>query len=143
MKKSLYSSAIILAAASLLSACSSSTTITTQEQLDREPAPAYVAVHHTVLFEFDSYQAPEEIDLIIQPHVDYLMKHPERSILLQGQTDKVGHADYNYILGQRRAMTVKQAFLNAGIPESQLKLSSIASASSSRRAQPRAVHIVY
>lgn len=144
MKNSYLSAAMALAATAFLTACSSTQTVEHEEHVEESPSTApYVVIHHTVLFAFDSYEAPEKLDLLIEPHVDYLLKYPNRSVLLQGQTDLVGEDGYNYVLGQRRAMTVKEAFVNAGIPESQIRISSIASSNSKRRLEPRAVHIVY
>lgn len=45
----------------------------------------------------------------------FLSKYPNRSVVIEGHTDSVGSASYNYSLSQRRADSVKTFLLNQGV----------------------------
>src|SRR5690606_13068054 len=47
---------------------------------------------------------------------EVLEKNPQSRIMIEGHTDSVGSATYNYGLAQRRADAVKNALLSQGIP---------------------------
>lgn len=61
----------------------------------------------------DSYRVLDEV-------VRSLMAYPEVRVEIQGYTDSVGKATYNQDLSQRRAESVKQYIVNAGIDPSRL-----------------------
>ncbi len=46
---------------------------------------------------------------------DFLRDHPDRSVMVEGHTDSFGNADYNMVLSERRADSVKQALVERGI----------------------------
>jgi outer membrane protein OmpA-like peptidoglycan-associated protein len=151
MIKTQYLLPLVALSALTLSACSmfnsSSQSVSSSEATERSvaentQAPPYIPVYHTVLFAFDSFEAPAGLNDLVSPHIQYLKQNPDRVVLLQGTTDEVGEPPYNYELGKHRAQTVKQAFVDAGISPERIRTTSIASAMSSR-ATPRAVHIVY
>jgi OmpA-OmpF porin, OOP family len=52
---------------------------------------------------------------------DYMIKHPEKKILISAHTDDVGGTKENLALSQRRAATVKKHILSKGIHEDRLK----------------------
>jgi OOP family OmpA-OmpF porin len=46
---------------------------------------------------------------------DFLQKHPDRNVLIEGHTDSVGTAEYNMLLSERRADSVRKALMDRGI----------------------------
>jgi outer membrane protein OmpA-like peptidoglycan-associated protein len=53
--------------------------------------------------------------LTIDKLSDFLEKHPDRNVLIEGHTDNVGKADFNMFLSQRRADAVRTALLERGV----------------------------
>ena len=53
--------------------------------------------------------------LTIDKLSNFLEKHPDRNVLVEGHTDSVGKAEYNVLLSQRRADAVSKALLERGI----------------------------
>lgn len=75
----------------------------------------------SIYFDFDSSAIRNEHRSLIESHSGYLKAKPNRSVQIQGNTDARGSREYNIGLGQRRAESVRQAFLLLGIPGSQLE----------------------
>lgn len=51
-----------------------------------------------------------------------LKEDPKRKVLAEGYCDSRGTANYNLILGERRAKAVKQYLVKAGAPTSQIEV---------------------
>ncbi|PLZ00189.1 peptidoglycan-associated lipoprotein [Burkholderia sp. WAC0059] len=79
----------------------------------------------SVYFDFDSYTVKDDYQSLLQAHAQYLKTHPERHILIQGNTDERGTSEYNLALGQKRAEAVRQALLLLGVPDSQVEAVSL------------------
>eukprot|EP01032_Pedospumella_encystans_P036505 gene36505-41313_t len=75
---------------------------------------ASVLAQRSVYFDFDSYVVREDGKPVVQNHSDYLTKNAKRSILIQGNTDERGGAEYNLALGQKRAEAVRKAMTALG-----------------------------
>ena len=60
---------------------------------------------------------------VISAHAGYLkaFQKQKASVIIQGNTDDRGTAEYNLALGQRRSEAVKKALMNQGVSESQLE----------------------
>jgi peptidoglycan-associated lipoprotein len=100
-----------------------------------ETAPAAVAVLESnpltdpsnllskrgVYFDFDKYNIKPEFSELIAAHAQYLVQHPEISITLEGNADERGSHEYNLSLGQKRAVSVKQALNVLGVSDTQLE----------------------
>ncbi len=75
-----------------------------------------------VLFKFDSDEVDEEFEEALIRMAAYLMQPPGfKSLTVEGHTDSVGSSAYNKGLSQRRANSVRQVFLDAGLPLSKVK----------------------
>ena len=57
----------------------------------------------------------------MQAHAEYLAKHPNRNVRLEGNADERGSIEYNLALGQRRADGVKKMLLVGGAKEGQIE----------------------
>lgn len=51
----------------------------------------------------------------MQKLADFLLQHPQQNVLVEGYTDSVGSDNFNQVLSERRAYSVRTALLDAGI----------------------------
>ncbi|OAJ35453.1 OmpA family protein [Piscirickettsia salmonis] len=82
--------------------------------------PNAVMAKRVVYFGFDQYSVGKTDHDIVQSNVDYLLKHPKQKVLLEGYTDPRGSSQYNLNLGQKRANSIKDALLSAGVGSQQV-----------------------
>lgn len=77
----------------------------------------------SIFFEFDSYTLDPKYATTIAAHATYLKTfHTQKAdIIIQGNTDDRGTAEYNLALGQKRSESVKRALLAQGVNESQVE----------------------
>lgn len=77
----------------------------------------------SIYFELDSYTVDPKYASTITTHAAYLkaFQKQKASVVIQGNTDDRGTAEYNLALGQRRSEAVKKALLAQGVGESQLE----------------------
>ena len=128
MNKTLrYTAAIAaIAAIALLSACASNKTATDNNAVktvdvtngigaDGVPAPQARSVY----FDLDRYTVRTDGQPIVRAHSEFLNKNRNQHVLLQGNTDERGTAEYNLALGQRRSEAVKNAMSALGVNTSQ------------------------
>jgi peptidoglycan-associated lipoprotein len=87
--------------------------------------PVTPLVKHMLFFEYDSHALPANTQIVIAAHVRYLIQNPSQKILIEGSADESGDAKYNFALGLKRALIIKDAFTNNGIGETQLIAKSI------------------
>lgn len=77
---------------------------------------------HTVYFNFDSSEILPDDRPIVLAHAKYLVAHPNVKVVLQGNTDERGTAEYNIALGERRAKAVSQLMQLQGVARSQIQV---------------------
>ena len=99
-------------------------TVETQS-IDPLNDPKGVLANRSVYFDFDSYVVRADGKPVVENHSAYLVKNKQRSILIQGNTDERGGAEYNLALGQKRAEAVRKAMTTLGVPESQIEAVSL------------------
>lgn len=77
----------------------------------------------SIFFEFDSYTIDPKYASTIAAHANYLKTfHAQKAdIIIQGNTDDRGTAEYNLALGQKRSESVKRALIAQGVNESQVE----------------------
>lgn len=129
-----------LSMAGVLAACSSAKTagnasnepaISTQHQPVAQAAvdplndPNSPLAKRNVYFDFDQYTVKSDYQSLLQQHAQYLMQHPARHVLIQGNTDERGTSEYNLALGQKRAEAVRQALTTLGVSDTQLEAVSL------------------
>ena len=77
----------------------------------------------SIYFMFNSYTIDPKYAPIISAHAQYLktFQRQKAAIIIQGNTDDRGTAEYNLALGQKRSQAVKQALVAQGVSESQVE----------------------
>ena len=141
--------AFIVTAAALLSACSSPVKLNDTPVVDASNSksaqaadpravngvdasamdelndPKGVLAKRSVYFDFDSYVVREGDKAVVSNHSGYLNKNKARKVLIQGNTDERGGAEYNLALGQKRAEAVRKSMGALGVPEAQMEAVSL------------------
>jgi len=69
----------------------------------------------TVYFSFDSSKIPENVLRILKENVKYLKANPDLNVVIEGHCDERGTIEYNLALGQKRAVKVKEYYVQMGI----------------------------
>lgn len=75
----------------------------------------------SVYFDYDKSVVREEYLPLVEAHAAFLLRNPDKGVLLEGNTDNRGSTEYNLALGQRRANAVRDIMSAGGVPESQLE----------------------
>ena len=77
----------------------------------------------SIYFEFDSYTLDPKYASTISAHASYLKSFQKQkaTVIIQGNTDDRGTAEYNIALGQKRSEAVKKALIAQGVSESQVE----------------------
>ncbi len=103
-----------------------------------------------VLFDTNEDTLKPGADEIVSRLSQFLQKHPEVKVRIEGHTDSTGSDSYNESLSQRRADAVAMALEHRGIPQSQIqavgrgKSAPVASNDTSAgRQQNRRVEIIF
>lgn len=129
MKNTIQSAALLLAALTL-TACATKVPLDGSAQTDVKtvdvtngigsdgvPAPAARSVY----FDTDSYIVRADGQSVVNSHADFLIKNRGQRVMIQGNTDERGTAEYNLALGQRRSEAVRQALSLRGVQANQLE----------------------
>lgn len=77
---------------------------------------------YTILFDLNSNGLNEAYKGELLSFAEYLHKHPEKKIHVDGFTCELGSAEYNVALGQRRAYAVAKYLESKGVPSKQIVL---------------------
>ena len=76
-------------------------------------------------FGFNQDEITPADQAIVKQHADYLLAHPEYTLLIAGHTDNRGPKTYNQRLSEARAGKVAQLLEADGVPKSQLHISAM------------------
>lgn len=87
--------------------------------------PQGVLAKRSVYFDYDSYVVKPEYQQVVENHSKFLQSNRARKIIIQGNTDDRGGAEYNLALGQKRAEAVRKSLSLLGVPESQMEAVSL------------------
>jgi peptidoglycan-associated lipoprotein len=92
------------------------------------PAPAMTealkAALADVYFDYDRFVIRNESQKILEANARVLKSKDGWKLLVEGHCDERGTADYNLVLGERRAQAVKRYLQNLGVSASQVQITS-------------------
>ena len=74
-----------------------------------------------IYFAFDSSELTEDSNEGIDAIYNFLFDNKEVMITLEGHTDDIGNEEYNMLLSERRAASVRQALIDKGINGDRIK----------------------
>lgn len=103
------------------SAAGAQTTSVSPAQIDELNNSNGPLSKRSIYFDFDSYIVKSDYQPLLQAHAQYLRSHPNRHVLIQGNTDERGTTEYNLALGERRSQAVLHDLETLGVPDSQLE----------------------
>ena len=75
---------------------------------------------NVVYFDFNKYDVKAEYRDMLQGMADTLKQYPSIVVLIAGNCDERGTAEYNQALGERRARAVYDYMVRLGVPAEQL-----------------------
>jgi len=93
-----------------------------KEQTMRARAAEQIATDLTdIHFDFDRYSIRQEDRKILSGNVGYLLKNKNVKIVIEGNCDERGTAEYNLALGDKRAQEAKKFLVNSGVDRKRIK----------------------
>lgn len=81
-----------------------------------------VLENDTVYFSYNSSEITSEMRSVIDKHLNFLKKHTDIKVILEGHTDERGSNSYNVVLGEKRAQSIKDILSQAGVPDTQVEI---------------------
>jgi len=73
-----------------------------------------------ILFDFDRSEIKPQYYSVLDDVAVMLSRNPEAKVEIKGHTDNIGTAEYNRILSEKRARTVKNYFVRKGVEKDRL-----------------------
>ena len=92
-----------------------------QRQREEERAARQEFVNENVYFGFDDSSLTKKAREILAEKVEWLRNNSDVEVVIEGHCDERGTKEYNMALGQRRAQSIKNFLVNAGIDPSRLE----------------------
>ncbi len=74
-----------------------------------------------IYFDFDKSNVRPDAREVLKANADYFLKNSAATIIIEGNCDERGTAEYNMALGQRRAQEAKKYLVNLGVKGSSIK----------------------
>ncbi|KPQ15017.1 MAG: peptidoglycan-associated lipoprotein Pal [Rhodobacteraceae bacterium HLUCCO18] len=87
----------------------------------RSPAYFNTVVGDRVLFEVDQSTLNADAMATLDDQASWLLSNPEYTALIEGHADEQGTREYNLALGARRASSVRDYLVAAGVPDDRLR----------------------
>ena len=73
-------------------------------------------------FKFYKYDLDERSKKVLRENAEYLKKHPNAKIEIQGHCDERGSNNYNIALGERRANSTKKFLMDLGVSKDRMHI---------------------
>jgi peptidoglycan-associated lipoprotein len=83
--------------------------------------PSSPLFEKSVYFGFDEYTVQTKYQKMLSAHAGYLKVNPKQKIIIQGNTDERGTAEYNLALGQCRSDAVRKSLNLMGVSDDQME----------------------
>jgi peptidoglycan-associated lipoprotein len=75
----------------------------------------------SIYFGLDEFTVETKYQKMLSAHAGYLKANPKQKIIIQGNTDDRGTAEYNLALGQRRSDAVRKSLNLMGVSNDQME----------------------
>lgn len=92
-----------------------------RRRIEEEKAARQEFRNEHVYFGFDDASLTKKAREILSEKAEWLRKNSDVEVIIEGHCDERGTKEYNMALGQRRAQSIKNYLVNAGIDESRLE----------------------
>ena len=89
------------------------------------PVPPAGVFHADIYFDFKSTRLRADAARLLQDKAAQMERTSTWVVLIQGYADSQGPVEYNRLLAQRRAESVKQFLVELGVPETSIKVVTI------------------
>lgn len=90
----------------------------------REQARTAAAGLRDAFFAYDSWDLDKENMLTLTESANWLLTHRDARLRIEGHCDERGSADYNLVLGERRALAVREFLTDLGVATQRLAIMS-------------------
>lgn len=74
-----------------------------------------------IYFAFDSYTLSKTMFVLVDANAELLKQNLDVKVILEGNTDAYGSDEYNFALGNKRAIAVKEALMVRGISKDRIQ----------------------
>jgi len=91
--------------------------------LARKPKPVVkekIIIPDHILFDFDSSVVKPMFSIVLEEIAKILQQKSNKGLVIEGHTDSIGTAEYNQLLSERRANTIKEFLVSKGLSASSL-----------------------
>ena len=125
--KRMFSVAIVLAAAAACTkepppATTSNTGFGSEQTTPRSSGTGGdSSMFRTIYFDFDSSTLTADARSGLKANADYLKSNSSVAVVIEGNTDERGSAEYNLALGNKRAEAVQRALRLLGVKDTQME----------------------
>lgn len=79
----------------------------------------------SIYFDFDRSEVKSEFSEMIRQQAEFMKAHNQVVLTLEGNADERGSAEYNLVLGSRRANAVRKSIMAAGVSGDRIKVVSM------------------
>lgn len=79
----------------------------------------------SVYFDFDKFNIKPDMQGVIDESVVIIKENSEMKVLIEGNTDEFGSDEYNFALGNKRALAVKAALVLRGVDKNIIQVVSL------------------
>lgn len=87
-----------------------------------EPSEGAAAALQDIHFDYDKYNLTDEAADVMARNAEYLMKHSDIGVLVEGHCDERGTEEYNLALGEKRALAARDFLVRFGIQRSRISI---------------------
>lgn len=87
-----------------------------------EPSETAGEALKDIHFDYDKYNITDQAADVLSGNAEYLMKHPEVGVLIEGHCDERGTEEYNLALGEKRALASRDFLVRFGIDRSRTSI---------------------
>ena len=79
----------------------------------------------SVYFDFDKFSIKPDMQSVIDESISTINENSEMKVLIEGNTDEFGSDEYNFALGNKRALAVKSALVLRGVDKDAIQVVSL------------------